>query len=232
MGACGTKEVVAPDDHGTSIVHSAQNGSQPLVRINKLVLVGSEASGKTTFCKQAVNHFMKGYSLAQRLAAGYTLQSNIVHRVNSVCGLVEFDPETEAEAEEAKKELQSVSQCEFDYIRESKIGSPLFVTEVSAIIEGIINNRKFREYTEENFYRAPWDYRFLNNGDIQRIFGEDYVPTDLDISWCRKPTTNNRYQYDVSVADGEISTLVDVGGSRQEAFPVKVAIPFISRMEA
>ena len=216
MGACGTKEVNASPDGRTNLVHAQPGSQQQLVRINKLVLLGSEASGKTTFCKQAVNHFMKGYSLAQRLAAGYTLQSNIVHRVNSVCGLVEFDAEAEAEAEEAKKELQSVSQCEFDYIRESKIGSPLFVTEVSAIIEGIINNKKFRAYTQENFYRAPWDYRFLNNDDIQRIFGEDYVPTDLDISWCRKPTTNNRYQYDVSVAEGEISTLVDVGGSRQE----------------
>ena len=217
MGACGTKEVNHRSDDGTSIVHAPRsNGATQHVRLNKLVLVGSEASGKTTFCKQAVNHFMKGYSLAQRLAAGYTLQSNIVHRVNSVCGLVEFDPETEADADEAKKELQSVSQCEFDYIRESKIGSPLFVTEVSAIIENIINNKLFRAYCDENFYRAPWDYRFLNNDDVQRIFGEDYVPSDLDISWCRKPTTNNRYQYDVSIAEGKISTLVDVGGSRQE----------------
>ena len=219
MGACGTKEVSQTKQSGVtqvSVVQPAEHGSPAPVRLNKLVLVGSEASGKTTFCKQAVNHFMKGYSLAQRLAAGYTLQSNIVHRVNSVCGLVEFDLETEAEAEEAKKELQSVSQCEFDYIRESKIGSPLFVTEVSAIIEGIISNKKFMEYCEQNFYRAPWDYRFLNHNDVQRIFGEDYVPTDLDISWCRKPTTNNRYQYDVSIEDGKVSTLVDVGGSRQE----------------
>ena len=43
----------------------------------RVLLLGTEASGKTTFCKQVVRTFGGGFLKDERLTTGHVIQSNV-----------------------------------------------------------------------------------------------------------------------------------------------------------
>ena len=174
----------------------------------RVLLLGTEASGKTTFCKQVVRTFGGGFLKDERLTTGHVIQSNILHRILTV--LRDLDEEAgKPVAADGRDLIETVAQCEFDYMEGDR-----FVSEVGEAIASVLKHADLQRVLNADFYKAPWDYKFFN--DVSRIFAKDWEPTDSDILNCRKPTVGQCAYGPFDVSPRLSLTLVDVGGQRTE----------------
>lgn len=182
-------------------------------RIRKLLLLGTGESGKSTFFKQIVRKYGKGFSKEERISMNVSIHLNLLNAIKTIIEFNKLFIEQNIEGIDPIPEDQKVHIDLITKIDKSEHGK-LSVDSLSAIqslwslepIRNTFNNRYKRFY-------VPDGAEHLFNR-IEAIKSPDFIPSDQDILRVRSRTSGiEQIFFDLN---GRQTLLMDVGGQRNE----------------
>ncbi len=177
----------------------------------KLLLLGAGESGKSTFLKQMKIIHEGGFDERERIAFTPVVYQNVYLAIqNLIRGMELLKKEYEggSRSEACAERLKATDYLEVKMLPKADVED----------IDVLWRDRGVREcHARRNeFYISDSAEYFLDH--LDRIAGDDFVPTVEDVLRVRTPTSGiNEYCFDQQVKREEIRfRLVDVGGQRTE----------------
>jgi guanine nucleotide-binding protein G(i) subunit alpha len=195
MGCCGSS---GGGDEGVK----EDNKKLKQENVKKLLFLGPGGCGKSTLFKQLRQNFGGDIEKDERLLFHDHIWSFIIETVQCVLTLIED-----------KSKLSENAQGASDILISIDVKSRIDMT-LAAQIKLLWNEELFRQVFEEEakvklFHSCS---HFLS--DIERIGSDNYVPTDLDILFQRRPTTG-LVEQQICINETWFQ-VYDVGGQRNE----------------
>jgi len=172
-------------------------------RINKLLLLGAGASGKSTLFKQMINIYGKGFPEAERKTYLNIIFNNVLSGMKTLCLHSARFGSVAPELAEGKALLES--DLKEDQPVDEQLGAHIKALWADPAIQETYAHQAEFQLNESAAY-------FF--GRIDAIAQEGYVPTKEDVLHARAPTTGiveNTFEI-----DGNTFKMYDVGGQRNE----------------
>ena len=178
-----------------------------LLRELKLLLLGTGASGKSTFVKQMRIIHGEGFPEKERESLRYVIFDNVISGAQALlAGVRELG--LELVGQEAKKASTLVEKLDGSRgcLEQEWVGSLTSVWRDPSVQTAFERRVEFREALPDS------TGYFLNS--VERLAKPGYVPTDQDILYSRNPTRSIlEYPFEL---DRVTYKIVDVGGQRSE----------------
>ena len=185
-----------------------EEDAKRLRRKCKILLLGSENSGKSTIAKQMKIIHQNGYSVEELALFRYTIYKNIVDSAKALVGAMR---QLEIDVENP----ENFSNC--DYIMEHSVQPDPFVPlgeHVGNAVAAIWRDPcmpKLLDHSSEFYLMDSAPYFF---DEVRRIAASDYIPTEADVLRARTRTTGI---YETRFLMGALSIhMFDVGGHLSE----------------
>ncbi|GKV00040.1 hypothetical protein SLEP1_g12800 [Rubroshorea leprosula] len=188
--------------------------------IQKLLLLGSGESGKSTIFKQIKLLFQTGFDEAELKSYISVIHANVYQSIKILCdGSKEF---AQNETDSSKYALSSENKEIGEKL--SEIGGwleyPHLTKELAQDIETLWNDAAIQEtYARGNELQVP-DCALYFMENLERLSDGNYIPTKDDVLYARVRTTGVvEIQFSPvgeSKKSGEVYRLFDVGGQRNE----------------
>lgn len=237
MGICTTKDLTEEEQQAKNdkkiskaIDKDLRKDEREDKQMNKLLLLGAGASGKSTLFKQMHILYIGGYNDEEREKFIPAVYSNVIVSIQALC---ENSDAFAKEDDEFKvgENLQK-TKAEICALEEEAMLTPEIATNISALLEdpGIKLTYKNRSKFQLS---DSTDYFFEKLAEIAK---PDYVPTEQDVLRTRVPTTGIvENEFDI---EGNIFRMFDVGGQRSErkkwihCFENVTAVLFVAAISA
>lgn len=173
------------------------------ISIQKLLLLGSGQSGKSTVFKNVINIYKKGYTLDDRKNYISIVQNNAMAGILTIIQQInKFNVIIDSSTEDI---IEKIELCKSDTNITPEIGQMIDQIWHDEGIQEIYENRSRFQLDDSAKY-------FLDN--IIRISEYNYIPTDEDIIRSRVRTTGIvEISFEV---EGKTFKMYDVGGQRNE----------------
>jgi len=191
-------------------------------QINKLLLLGAGASGKSTLFKQMTTIYGKGFSDEDKSNYDPVISHNIISSMKQLCVQSTKFGKVEEKNEDARDFILAIAEdhCSLkDYgnldngegdtgncdTKEMTVGTAIKqLWGDSGIQKTFLQRSKY-------YLNDSADYYF---NELDRVLAEGYTPSDQDILRSRVPTTGIvENTFDI---DGNLFKMFDVGGQRSE----------------
>jgi len=174
-------------------------------QINKLLLLGTGESGKSTLFKQMIKLYGVGFSDQDRKNTYVkVVHTNVIICMKALCGQTQerADPPVAEDLTDIKRKVEELKGDE-DL-------TPALAQGIAALWAdpGVQST-----YEKRNLYQLNDSCKYLLSR-VTDLAKEDYIPSDLDILSVRVRTTGivqNEFKI-----DGNMFQIYDVGGQRNE----------------
>jgi len=194
--------------------------------INKLLLLGSGESGKSTLFKQMITIYGKGYNEEDRKSYTSIVMGNSMQAIKTLSEKsLQYGPvQPNSAAAEAKKAIDNAKE---DTIIDSTLAKHIFNLWSDPGIQATYEQKSSYQITDSCKY-------FLDR--IQTIGSSEYIPNEQDLLRTRVRTTGiveNAFEI-----DGNQFRMFDVGGQRNErkkwihCFEAVTAVLFVAAISA
>jgi len=209
MGVCGSsqspQEQAARDAEkkkSKQIEAGLHNDHYADLKVNKLLLLGSGESGKSTLFKQMITIYGKGFSEDEKRGYVTIVWKNIIEAMKTLC----LQSVQHGEVSEANKNARSI-------FSEMK-GEEDLTPELGQAIAALWKEPTIKAaYERRSTFQLP-DSAAYFFGKIDQVARRDYIPNNDDILRARVRTTGiveNNF-----TIDGNAFQMFDVGGQRNE----------------
>jgi len=233
MGLCGSSESNASpqqkdqqneERRTNKAVDSVQKSAEiEESKVNKLLLLGTGASGKSTLFKQMITIYGKGFPENERKTYTNIIFNNVLVSMRTLCKnsvkYHDIDPslsESKTILEQEMKEDQPITLELAEHVKKLWADPGIQIT-----------------YDHQNEFQLTDSAKFFFE-KIDTLASPTYIPTEQDVLRSRAPTTGiveNEF-----VIDGNHFKMFDVGGQRNErkkwihCFENVTAVIFVAAM--
>uniref|UniRef100_A0A3B4U2Q8 Guanine nucleotide-binding protein subunit alpha n=1 Tax=Seriola dumerili TaxID=41447 RepID=A0A3B4U2Q8_SERDU len=173
----------------------------------KILLLGTGESGKTTFIRQMRIIHGRGFSEEERKTFAKCIFQNILTAIKAMTGAMTMlkIPYSNPENEIFAKWLQDINTVQITQLERGY---------VDAI------RRLWADPGIRVCYSRRCEYQLLDSteyymSNLDRISGQDYIPTEQDVLRVRFPTTGI-HDYSFTIRTITLRWIVDVGGQKSE----------------
>jgi len=196
-------------------------------QINKLLLLGSGESGKSTLFKQMITLYGPGFSEVERKAYREIIFSNVITNIKTLCHQStnsQWKGKVDSSLDGAR---EFILQLKGDAKIDQKVGAHIAALWKDQGIRTTFENRAKFQLTDN----ADWYF-----DRISEISSDTYVPSQGDVLRARVRTTGI-VDHDFSI-EGNKFKMFDVGGQRNErkkwihCFEAVTAVLFVAAISA
>jgi len=198
MGGKPSKRKVVPESK--LIDQQLKEERKQMKREVKLLLLGAGESGKTTILKQMKLLHLSGFSDPERAGFKAIIQQNVQFNMQSILfAMQRLDIPLELPLEKQR-----------DLLLEEEDSSRVYYKPIKDLLEDPGVQKAIDRSNEFQLQDSARPFF----ADIDRIFADDYIPTDQDILTCRIKSTGI---VETKFKIGPVTyNMVDVGGQRSE----------------
>jgi len=234
MGLCGS--TMSPEekerrkkDHNKNRVLDAslQNDHQADQQVNKLLLLGSGESGKSTLFKQMITLYGPGFSDEERKTYREIIYSNVITNIKTLCHQSSNTQWGGKVEPSLSGSLKFILELKGDARIDGKVGTHIRMLWADRGLRQTFENRAKFQLTDN----ADWYF-----DRIEEISKDGYVPSQGDVLRARVRTTGiveNDF-----IIEGNKFKMFDVGGQRNErkkwihCFENVTAVLFVAAISA
>jgi len=234
MGLCAShmsaeeKESRKKDQHkNRQIETNMQSEHLADAQVNKLLLLGSGESGKSTLFKQMITLYGPGFSEDERKTYREIIWSNVITNIKTLSHQ-STNPQWKGKVESSLEGArQFILQLKGDARIDSKVGSHIEALWKDQGIRTTFENRAKFQLTDN----ADWYFDRMTE-----ISADNYIPSQGDVIRARVRTTGI-VENDFSI-EGNKFKMFDVGGQRNErkkwihCFEAVTAVLFVAAISA
>jgi len=206
---CGSPKQVTKEEQARSreIDQQLRKDKKTLEHEVKLLLLGAGESGKSTIAKQMKIIFLTGFSEEERTPYREIIHSNVILAMRSLVMSLQKSGGLSALSEENQKNANLFMSNTILFEQE-------VTKEIGAAVKALWADQALKEkfMTSSEFQINDSASYYFDN--IDRVAGEEYLPTEQDVLRSRARTTGIT-EIQFSVSDVRFR-MVDVGGQRSE----------------
>jgi len=230
MGCCLT-----PEERQQSVVEKKLEEEKILKKsINKLLLLGSGGSGKSTLFKQLRTIHGQGFTEKDRLLFKDHIYSQVIDQLKILIRAVN-EPTRENFENEEKLELSHESNSSAQFIL--NVRNDIDIDDVvSGHVELLWKDQAVRKAYQYRSRLKVDDSTSYFFDEVNRIGSKSYFPNEKDVLMVRHRTTGVAEQR--FTVDGNTFHILDVGGQKSErkkwihCFEYVKAVIFVSSLSA
>jgi len=234
MGICGSnltaeEKDARKKDHNKNrqIEYSLQTDHQADQQINKLLLLGSGESGKSTLFKQMITLYGPGFAEEDRKTYREIIYSNVITNIKTLA-VQSSNPQWGGKVDPSlTASIKFIGDLKGDSRIDSKVGGHIKALWKDKGIKETFENRAKFQLTDN----ADWYF-----DRIDEISSEGYIPSQGDVLRSRIRTTGI-VENDFAI-EGNKFKMFDVGGQRNErkkwihCFENVTAVLFVAAISA
>jgi len=210
MGVCGSSQLTpaqqaardAEKQKSKQIEANLHHDHNADLKVNKLLLLGSGESGKSTLFKQMITIYGKGFSDDEKRGFVSIVWKNILEAMRTLCLQCGQHGDVSAANQQAKQMFSEMK------------GEEDLTPEMGVMIKALWKEPSIQAaYDRRSSFQLPDSAKYFFE-QIEMVARKDYMPTKDDILRARVRTTGiveNNF-----VIDGNNFQLFDVGGQRNE----------------
>lgn len=206
MGLCGSQlspEVQAEKGNDKKLEQALRDHATADAKINKLLLLGAGASGKSTLFKQMINIYGKGFPEAERKTYSSIIYNNVLTAMKTLCLHSSRYGEVSSSLAEGKALIES--DLKEDQPVDEILGAHIKALWADPAIQETYNHQAEFQLNDSAKY-------FFDQIDTIAALG--FVPSEQDVLHARAPTTGIvENQFEI---EGNQFKMYDVGGQRNE----------------
>lgn len=206
MGLCGSSmsaEDAAEKGNDKKVDQVLREQQAADARVNKLLLLGAGASGKSTLFKQMINIYGKGFPEAERKTYTNIIYNNVLTAMKTLCLHSSRFGEVSPDLAEGKALIES--DLKEDQPVDEVLGAHIKSLWLDPTIQECYAHQAEFQLNDSAKY-------FFDQIDTIATMG--YIPSEQDVLHARAPTTGiveNHFEI-----DGNAFKMFDVGGQRNE----------------
>jgi len=172
--------------------------------VNKLLLLGTGESGKSTLFKQMTKLYGVGFTVENRKDYVSIVLNNVISNIATLCeeSVTHANPPVDEKLSDSMK-----------LVADLKLNEPITPEAAEAIANLWADKGIQSTYNQRHLYQIADSCQYLLSR-VKELVDKDYLPNDTDILAVRARTTGVvQKKFDL---DGNIFQIYDVGGQRSE----------------